>query len=98
MSCNPITAALLRGIRVDESDDRVQQSFGLVAMRRVAAVVELEDPRPWQAPPDRAQLVERAMLVFASLHGQDRALDTRDLRFDVPCAKARVAADVVPSP
>src|SRR5687768_5850255 len=67
-------------------------------MRRMATFVELEDPCPRQALPDRAQLVERAMLVLASLHGQDRALDTCDLRFDVPCAKARVEPDVVPSP
>src|SRR5688500_9755398 len=98
MSCNAITAALPRRGGIEEADDRVEQALGLVAMRRVAAVFELEDARPGNAPLDRSQLLERAVLIVATLHRKHGAADASDLRLDVPGAEPRIEPDVVPPP
>jgi len=71
----------------NESGGIVGEQLGLVAVRRVSAFWDHEQAGFRQAPSDRADLLERAVLVVFALHREHRAADGRDLGFDVPVAK-----------
>src|SRR5579862_6345375 len=47
---------------------------------------------------DRFDLRHRSVLIFNALNGENGAMDSRQILFDVPAAEAGMQPDVVPSP
>ncbi len=86
------------GMRVDEVYGRVDHRVRPVAMRRMAAVVELDEHGVRQRVGDAVDVRHRPVFVVASLDREDRAADRRQQVVDVEAAERLRQPHVVPSP
>ena len=79
--------------------DGGEDGIGLVAMSRMAAILEAQDfDRSAYLACDCIDLGHGSVLIFESLDEKDRAGDPRKVFFDIPVAKIGMKPDVVPSP
>src|SRR4051812_22309516 len=81
-----------------ERDGRNYRRFGLVTVRGMPAVRNLQQLRLRHALGDAMDLPERAVFVVHPLHSKNRATDAGEFRLDVPFAKGRMQPDAVPAP
>src|SRR5450631_3274727 len=84
--------------RSGELHRRAHHALGLVAVRRVPAVLELDESRLRYAPRDSMDLLHRAVFVVDALQREHRAADGLDVALDRPVAEGRIEPDVVPAP
>jgi hypothetical protein len=88
-----------RAHALDEPCQCIEHRRGLVAMRRVPAVIEDEQlHRRAHMFADRFEVRERAVLVVTSLDGEHRTSDARQELLDVPCGEVRMQPHVIPAP
>src|SRR5688500_475222 len=82
----------------NEIDGGFDDSLRLVALRRVATPLQLQQPRMRDVSRDTIHLRHGAVFVILALHYQKRLGDCVQQAFDVPVAKGWVEPNVVPSP
>src|SRR5205085_10091491 len=97
--CCPRAASSCFAARgIEEAPHRGDHRIGLVLVRRMAAVRQLQQARLRHAPRDAVDLLQRAVLVVDALDREQRAADRADLLLDRPAPEGRRQPDVVPAP
>src|SRR5882672_11557999 len=81
------TARSMTGDAIDEAGDRFEHRVGLVAMRRMPAILELDELDVARAFRDTRKLVHRAVFVVLALNREHGAGDSWQILLDVPAAE-----------